>query len=107
MGEWLRHPWRSAGMVVEVARLHTAYVSAETVERRKRGIEDVTKRREFRKAHGLEEKRSGDEEVENTIATPTAVVATQEPGAGREAGSGVYTDWEGKRKPVKKWLGIW
>jgi len=41
--------------VIEVLRLHTAHVTAETMERRKHKVEDVAKRAAYRKAHGLDQ----------------------------------------------------
>ena len=48
------HPIDFFRTCIEVLRLHTAHVSAETAERRKRKVEDVQKRSEYRKKHGLE-----------------------------------------------------
>ncbi|KAA6415133.1 MAG: hypothetical protein FRX48_01885 [Lasallia pustulata] len=51
------HPFQFLGQYVEVYRLHTAHISAETAERRRRKLEDVRKREEYRKAHGLDERQ--------------------------------------------------
>lgn len=53
------HPFTFLGRYAEVYQMHVAYVSAETAERRRNKVEDVKKRAEYRKAHGLE----GGEEV--------------------------------------------
>lgn len=79
----------------------------ETREKRRRRVEDAEKRRQFRVAHGLEEpseEHQGQKEKEAEIddQSPVAVEAQ-----GQARGGGEYVDWEGKKKPVKKWLGIW
>ncbi len=71
--------------VLAVYRLHVEHTSAETAEKRRRKVEDAQKRKEFRRQLGLESPRPG-----------------------TEAGSGTeYTDFEGKKRHVKKWFGIW
>ena len=104
-----------------------AHVSAETAERRRKNLEDVEKRAAYRKAHGLDKKRNGfagwigggggEEATASStsvggsegVAKAAAAVAV---GGQGEANSGdtadaMYTDWEGRKKLVKKWLGIW
>ena len=49
------------------------------------------------------QKSIGAVEGENDDASP---VRREIPGNGRKDGA-VYVDWEGNRKPIKKWLGIW
>src|SRR5438045_2404156 len=53
------HPIMFFRKCAEVLRLHTAEVSAETAERRKRKVDDVQKRSEYRKKHGLETEEIG------------------------------------------------
>ena len=135
------HPIRFLGTYLEVYRLHTARISAETAERRKRKVEDVQKRSYYRKKHGLEDavdsgevvgagggklggwtaKRTG-EEIGPALVTPDNVDGA----VGKEVGlagaiggasdeslrSGAeekssYVDFEGRKRPIKKWLGIW
>lgn len=48
------HPFAFLARYAEVYQMHVAYVSAETAERRRQKVEDVKKRAEYRKAHGLE-----------------------------------------------------
>lgn len=122
---FFRHPLRFLGQYFEVYKLHTAYISAQTAERRRKKVEDVQKRAEFRKAHGMDQgegfggwtaRKEGERlgpalEMGAAEASPMA----EERGAGAVAeergvvadGKGVYTDFEGRRKPVRKWLGIW
>ncbi len=113
------------GQYVEVYKLHTAHITAQTADRRRKKVEDVQKRAEYRKAHGLDKdegfggwmaKGAGEE------IGPALVVAGPRPREGRatEEGEveqmrnggegkpeGVYVDFEGKKKPIRKWLGIW
>jgi len=64
-------------------------------EQRHRRIEDAEKRRQYRVAHGLEEPNEQDKEVDD-----------QSPVAAENDGEVVERE-EGKRRPIKKWLGIW
>jgi len=94
--------------------MHTAYVSAQTAERRRQNVEDVRKRSEFRKAHGLNKEGAfggwearTDEDVRGAGMREggSVVAAVQSGGAGTD---GEYTDFQGTRRPVvKKWFGIW
>jgi hypothetical protein len=70
-------------------------------EQRHRRVEDAEKRKMYRVAHGLEEedakKEDGGAKKEVDVQSPVAV----------EVGEGEFVDWEGKKRPVKKWFGIW
>lgn len=77
-----------------------------TREKRHQRVEDAEKRRRYRVAHGLEEEQ---EDKSKSGKEAAAAVDDQSPVA-RDVGStgrDEYLDWEGNRKPVKKWLGIW
>lgn len=80
--------------------MHVAYTTAQTAERRRLKTEDVRKRAEYRKAHGLEEAGEG------------VLGGWTVKGEGRTEGAdddGTYVDFEGNRQPIperKKWLGI-
>lgn len=109
--------------------MHVARTSAEAAERRKRSVEDVQKRSTYRRAHGLESEDSqglggwtarSDEEtlgpslqVEGPISRrPINAVSGEPAESDLAANSGdtteaAYVDSEGRRKPVKKWLGVW
>ncbi|KAI0181471.1 hypothetical protein GGR52DRAFT_567694 [Hypoxylon sp. FL1284] len=52
--EFVRHPFQYLGVLVDIMRLHEEHESALTAEKRRRRVEDVAKRNEYRKAHGLE-----------------------------------------------------
>ncbi|KAK8086338.1 hypothetical protein PG994_001312 [Apiospora phragmitis] len=53
IGEFLKQPINYIRTCVEVLKLHEEHESAQTAEKRRRRIEDVQKRNEYRKAHGL------------------------------------------------------
>lgn len=109
--------------------MHVAYTSAETAERRKAKMDDVAKRSEFRKAHGIESNESGvfggwtakpdednlgpaDREGGRAAAvapdTDASPIATEVKEAVAAADDGSFVDFEGKTQPAKKkWFGIW
>jgi hypothetical protein len=107
------HPFSYLSQWLEVYKLHTEAISAETAEKRQRQIDEVRKRREYLRAHGLEkegflglgtvegdEYRRRKEEGEQGVVEGMGVEGRQEGG---------FRDFEGEvtRKPVKKWFGIW
>lgn len=113
--------------------MHVAHTSAETAERRRKKVEDVKKRTLYRRAHGLEKEgeeqgvlggwlgrggREGEEgdgrgavvEGKGGVVVEDADPKAEVDGRGEREleEQGVYTDFEGRRrKPLKKWLGIW
>ncbi|KAI1136676.1 hypothetical protein F5Y05DRAFT_101199 [Hypoxylon sp. FL0543] len=54
ISEFPRHPFQYLGVVIDVMRMHEERESALTAEKRRQRVEDVAKRNEYRKAHGLE-----------------------------------------------------
>jgi hypothetical protein len=127
------HPLTFMGRYIEVYQMHSEHVTAQTAEMRRQKVEDVKRRSEYRKAHGLEDEnesrfggwtaKSDDEvlgptpamreggqlpaEVESSIAMDLAQsTETNVPVAKNEPN--VYVDFEGKTQPAqKKWFGIW
>ncbi|KAI0101863.1 hypothetical protein GGR51DRAFT_305479 [Nemania sp. FL0031] len=110
IAEFPRHPFQYIGVCIDVLRMHEEHESAQTAEKRRRKVEDVTKRNEYRKAHGLEPATSGlfgskaaaPTEAVETTATATATSATpviEEP----EPNMAAEFTPEGKRK---KFFGI-
>lgn len=79
--------------------------STMTREKRLQRVEDAEKRRRYRVAHGLEEDNS------SNVATSQKEVDDQSPVAvdvdSKGQGQETFVDWEGNKKPVKKWFGIW
>lgn len=82
--------------------------SIETREKRRRRVDDAEKRRQYRVAHGLEEPNekdaAGADGKGEVAADDQSPVAKEQQG---EDDKNVYVDWEGNKRPVKKWLGIW
>lgn len=92
------HPIDTVSQFLQVWRMDVQHNSLRVREQRHRRIEDAEKRRQYRVAHGLEEPNEQDKKEE--------VKDDQSPVAA-EKGDEEFVDWEGKKKPVKKWLGIW
>ncbi|KAL8952155.1 MAG: hypothetical protein Q9222_001909 [Ikaeria aurantiellina] len=127
------HPISFLATYGQVYKLHTDHVSAETAERRKKKVEDVQKRSRYRRAHGLENEqgiggwtaKSNAESLgpavptqalasENTMPAPEnmaneSVDGKMDQAVDRQGGTepSTFLDFEGKKRPVKRWLGIW
>ncbi|THC90289.1 hypothetical protein EYZ11_010244 [Aspergillus tanneri] len=101
------HPIDTISQAMTVFRMHVEHNSLETRQKRQRRVEDAEKRRQYRVAHGLEEQSEEDKKTSVDIE----VVDDQSPVAvehqDKADGDGYFLDWEGKKRPVKKWLGIW
>lgn len=102
ISEFPRHPFQYVGVCVDVLRMHEEHESALTAEKRRRRVDDVAKRNEYRKAHGLEPATSsgffgGKAEVAEEAADTASPIAAVEPVEAEPTVS------EGKRK---KFLGI-
>lgn len=118
ISEFPRHPFQYMGVCIDVLKLHEEHESAVTAEKRRQKIEDVAKRNEFRKAHGLEPSSgvapwaskapapAADEEEDAQALVPGAASGApgqqQRTGPSSLAETGEFTE-EGKRK---KFLGI-
>ncbi|GAB7348621.1 hypothetical protein MBLNU459_g6996t1 [Dothideomycetes sp. NU459] len=113
------HPFQFLRRYVEVYKLHTEYLSMQTAEHRRQKVEDVRKRAEYRKAHGLDKQGmfGWDVKEDDQVLGPAVreggvdalgEVAREQVKLEEQAADGEgYTDFEGKRRPLKKWLGIW
>ncbi|KAG9235476.1 hypothetical protein BJ875DRAFT_270574 [Amylocarpus encephaloides] len=106
------HPIAYLRTFGEVIKLTSDYNTAQTMERRKAKVEDVAKRHEYRKAHGLDK----DEGFGGWTAKSDAEVL----GSGIRLGDGSEAQLAGeggegeeqepvrrRKRPVKMWLGIW
>ena len=102
--------------------MHIAYTSEQTAERRRQKVADVTKRAEYRKAHGIEEEhvfggwtaksdaelrgpamREGGDGAKLPVLRERRSIGKEGEGEGE-----AYVDFEGKSRPVRKlWFGIW
>ncbi|PWY74422.1 hypothetical protein BO70DRAFT_364388 [Aspergillus heteromorphus CBS 117.55] len=109
----LGHPFSTISQAVSVFRMHVEHTSMQTRENRRRRVDDAEKRRQYRVAHGLEEpdeKRDGkivDSGDDAVVVDEQSPVAVEEQGAAGGSGKNVYVDWEGNKRPAKRWLGIW
>ncbi|KAK4547468.1 hypothetical protein LTR36_001124 [Oleoguttula mirabilis] len=116
------HPLTFFGRWIEVYQMHISYTSAQTAERRKQKVDDVQKRSEYRKAHGINQGDSvlggwtAKEETESmgpALREGRALVGSADMdaspvAAGAADANGTFVDFEGKQQPMrKKWLGIW
>lgn len=121
---FLSHPFRFMARYWDVYSMHTAYITAKTAERRKKSVDDVAKRSEYRKAHGLDQqegvfggwtakteaelmgpalREEGNEPNHSPVATEVPEVD-----GGKVGGNeGQFADFQGQPQPVKKWFGIW
>ncbi|EEH42154.1 uncharacterized protein PADG_06974 [Paracoccidioides brasiliensis Pb18] len=97
----LIHPIDTVAQVLTVMKMHADHQTLETMERRKKKMDDVEKRRAYRRAHGLE-KVEGAESDEGVVADAAAAAA-----AGVADGDGEGEVQERRWRPIKKWLGIW
>ncbi|KAK8078165.1 hypothetical protein PG996_004335 [Apiospora saccharicola] len=113
IGEFPKQPINYIRTCVEVLKLHEEHESAQTADKRRRRIEDVQKRNEYRKAHGLPiangiESWTGTgkaaKPAEEEGAVVAAIPASAAPSAVLDATStSEQTEADGKRK---KFLGI-
>lgn len=106
--------------------MHVEYTTAETLRRRREKTEDVRKRSEFRKAHGMDEEegrfggwtaKTDAQALGPALREGTAVPAPEKnmelvrattESTEVHAKEDVFVDFEGKEQPVKKkWFGIW
>ncbi|KAI0385340.1 hypothetical protein F5Y04DRAFT_245590 [Hypomontagnella monticulosa] len=115
ISEFPRHPFQYIGVLIDILKLNVERESAITAEKRRQRVEDVAKRNEYRKAHGLEPATgflwakaddSGNKlesvEAQPTVE-PTPVPAAQPVERQPEASPAAEFTPEGKRK---KFLGI-
>ncbi|KAI3327983.1 hypothetical protein HD806DRAFT_344685 [Xylariaceae sp. AK1471] len=112
ISEFPRHPFQYIGVCIDVLKMTEEHESAQTAEKRRRRVDDVAKRNEYRKAHGLEPANSGwfgakaatPEVAEQTADTAGAASpATVINSSGPEPNAATELTPEGKRK---KFMGI-
>ncbi|KAK3623644.1 hypothetical protein LTR56_021507 [Elasticomyces elasticus] len=114
------HPIAFFQRWAEIYSMHVDYISAQTAERRRQKMDDVQKRSDYRKAHGIGQEEGvfggwtarSDAEVlgpgmrEGIAPVDPGKVEVQD--ASPVAGEETFIDFEGKAQPAKKkWLGIW
>lgn len=95
------HPIACVRTFMEVLKLDSERSTAETMERRKRKVEDVQKRAAYRKAHGMETDDFGGwtAKSDGQLLGPGMPIGDAE---GEQP-----TEQVRPKKPLKKWLGIW
>ena len=125
-GDLISHPLASSAKAIDVFKMDVARRSAETAEKRKSSIEDVQKRTTYRRAHGLEGEDSQgmggwtaqDEQAAHglvlnddgpNITDPSKPASIANVSTANHLGNAedLYVHSETKRRPMKKWLGIW
>lgn len=84
--DYWQHPFISLRTTYEVWKLTTLHESAVTGEKRKKKVDDVVKRSEYRKAHGLEQKGG----FGNWTAREDPEASQPEPGQKREKWLGIF-----------------
>ncbi|KAL6717445.1 hypothetical protein ACLMJK_005360 [Lecanora helva] len=104
--QFLWHPLASCSQLFELWRMDVARTSAITADMRRRDIEDVQKRTTYRRRHGLESEdsqgiggwtpREDDEILGPSLRTEGPI---------SRGNSDV--DLEGKKRPARRWFGIW
>ncbi|TKX22364.1 hypothetical protein C1H76_5472 [Elsinoe australis] len=108
------HPIRFVARWWEVYQMHTDYITQETIARREAKVDDVKKRGEYRKAHGIDEEAGIGGWTFRTDKKPETLAdaAVREGGEQSvveqsQVGKNEYVDFSGEKKQVKKWFGIW
>lgn len=122
------HPIQYLRQYGRVYRMHVEALSAETAEVRRRSGDDVRRRKEYLRHHGMEEesvlarwgfgveetpREKRQREIDETLARKAVegaggVVPQQKMGVDRERGDEEgYRDFDGEKRRVKKWFGIW
>lgn len=90
--------------------MNSDYVTAETMERRKRKVEDVAKRAAYRKAHGLDKDEGfggWTAKTDEQLLGPGIPVGNA---GGEEGDLQVQEHAQNvvrEKRPLKKWFGIW
>ena len=88
----------------EVLKLQTAHTTAETAERRRQRVEDVSKRAEYRKAHGLDKNDGfGGWTAKSDGQLLGPAIPLGEAGQGKDGSPAVEQEVKQKRPPVRKW----
>lgn len=105
------HPINYTQRWFEILRLNSARMTAETDARRARKVDDVAKRAQFRKEHGLDKeegfggwKLKNDQELLDAVMPPDAIAQV---GADAPVQEGQAAEPGREKRKVKKWLGIW
>merc|ERR1711939_490552 len=104
------HPIAFFRTFMEVVKMNSDYVTAETMERRKRKVEDVAKRAAYRKAHGLDKDESfggWTAKSDEQLLGPGIPVGAAEGINGVDGERPQSEPVVREKRPLKKWFGIW
>ena len=107
--EFLRHPVDSIAHTFQLVKVSTYENSVKVDAKRKNNVNDIQKRNTYRKAHGIEDKQGlgpwmpVEEKLRLYEGQPSGAMLEPQDRKNSEA----VADFEGKKEPVKKWLGIW
>lgn len=98
----------------DVVKLSQDYWGRESQDRRTKRVEDVAKRAEYRKAHGLDADESfggWTAKSDSQLLGPGIPIgdmgANAVPAGAGEEVKEAEQEVRRERRPVKKWLGIW
>ncbi|KAH9223404.1 hypothetical protein DL95DRAFT_420129 [Leptodontidium sp. 2 PMI_412] len=104
------HPIAFFRTFMEVVKMNSDYITAETMERRKRKVEDVAKRAAYRKAHGLDKDEGfggWTAKTDEQLLGPGIPVGAEGEGV-KDGEAQVQSEPVVREKrPLKKWFGIW
>lgn len=113
-GQFISHPIMSTRKFFDVVKLSQDYWGRESQDRRTKRVEDVAKRAEYRKAHGLDADESfggWTAKSDSQLLGPGIPIgdmgANAVPAGAGEEVKEAEQEVRRERRPVKKWLGIW
>ena len=99
----LTDPFNTISQAISVFKMDKQHNSVLAREHRQRRVNDAEKRRQYRVAHGMEEPSEEDKAGQ----AETQAIDPQSPIAVPAQEGETYVDFDGNKKPVKKWFGIW
>ncbi|KAK3943465.1 hypothetical protein QBC46DRAFT_377107 [Diplogelasinospora grovesii] len=113
LSDFMYHPINSTRALADVIRLDSAHNAAIVEEKRRRRVDDVAKRNEYRKAHGLDQEQGfmawrakTDAESLGPALPTTTPVPTADGGSEGDSNNTAVTAVGAAEGPRKKWLGI-
>ena len=104
----LTNPWDTMSQAIAVYKMDVKHKTIQAEEQRLQRFGDAYKRHQYRVAHGIKEGPAIGPEAnvfEERDRENAALQAAER--VEQELAQDEYVDFEGKRRPVKKWLGIW
>lgn len=103
-------PFSTLSQAISVYKMDVEHKTVQAEEQRLQRFGDAYKRHQFRVAHGMKEGPAVgpetnvfEERDRENAKMGQEQEQEQEQGQSQEE----YVDFEGQRRPVKKWLGIW